>query len=272
MIPQRFIQTGPKDLPLALKAGMMNVRLLHPTFEYLFFDDANVESFVQKEFPQYHGTLRSYRFPIQRYDLFRYLAIYRYGGFYLDLDVFLAESLVPLLTYDCVFPFEKLTNSTYFWDNFRMDWHIGNYAFGASPGHPFLAEIIENCVRANRDPDWVAPMIKWTPKPFRDEAYVLNSTGPGLISRTLGETSSVGDLHILFPKDVCDPRQWHRFGDFGVHHMAGSWRKHRGSLLRPLRRLWIDWDLRRTLARSRTWGSTRELRISKQNTVSPLCP
>ena len=251
MIPQRIIQTGPSDLPLALKAGMMNVRLLHPTFEYLFFDDAKVESFVQKEFPQYYDTFHSFQFRIQRYDFFRYLAIYCYGGFYLDLDVLLAESLTPLLNCDCVFPFEELTNSAFFWGKFQMDWQIGNYAFGASPGHPFLAATIDNCVRAQKNAAWVAPMIKWIPKPFRDEAYVLNTTGPGLISRTLGENPGLSDLTILFPEDVCDPRQWHRFGDFGVHNMIGSWRPHRVLPLRPIQRLWQEWKLQRTLVRSR---------------------
>jgi hypothetical protein len=272
MIPRRIIQTGPGDLPLVLRAGMMNVRLLHPTFEYLFFDDTQVELFVQKEFPQYDSVFNSFRFRIQRYDFFRYLAIYRYGGFYLDLDVLLAESLTALLMCDCVFSFEKLTNSTYFWNNFKMDWQVGNYAFGASAGHPFLAAIIENCVRASNDPAWVAPMNKWVPKPFRDEAYVLNTTGPGLVSRTLGENPGLADLTILFPENVCDPRQWHKFGDLGAHNMAGSWREHRGLFLRPLRRMWLDWMLQRTLARSGTRGSTRELRLSKQNTRSQACP
>lgn len=260
MIPKRIIQTGPGDLPLSLKAGMANVRLLHPTFEYLFFDDAKVESFVQQEFPQHQDTLHSFRFRVQRYDFFRYLAIYHYGGFYLDLDVLLAEALTPLLTCDCVFTFEELTDSKYFWDLFQMDWQIGNYAFGASPGHPFLAAIIDNCLRAKEDPDWVAPMMKWIPKPFRDECYILNTTGPGLVSRTFGENPDLAtDLTILFPHDVRDPRRWHQFGDFGVHTMVGSWRGRDGLPSLRLRRLWEGWKLRRALIRSRSRGRTRGL-------------
>ena len=38
------------------------------------------------------------RSPIQRIDLFRYLAIEHYGGFYLDLDIILSQPLDELLS------------------------------------------------------------------------------------------------------------------------------------------------------------------------------
>jgi hypothetical protein len=86
-----------------------------------------------------------------------------------------------------------------------MDWEIGNYAFGASAGHPFLEAVIQNCIRAQRDPDWVAPMMRGTPFLSKDEFYVLNTTGPGLVSRTLAENPELAmNVEVLFPDDVCD--------------------------------------------------------------------
>ena len=53
-IPRRIIQTAKSaDLPLLAKAAMTNLRLLNPNFEYLFFDDAQVEEFIDAEFPRY---------------------------------------------------------------------------------------------------------------------------------------------------------------------------------------------------------------------------
>ena len=63
-----------------------NLRLLNPDYEYLFFDDQAVDCFIAQEFPQYKAVFESFRFRIQRYDFFRYLVIYKYGGFYFDLD------------------------------------------------------------------------------------------------------------------------------------------------------------------------------------------
>jgi len=238
---------------------MVNVRLLHPEYEYVFFDDAHVEAFIQEQCTEWRDAFRSFRFRIQRYDFFRYVAVYHYGGFYLDVDVFLAEALTPLTSMECVFPFEELTDSQFLWDRFQMDWQIGNYAFGAEPGHPFLAAVIDNCLRATRDASWVRPMMKWTPRPFYDEAYILNTTGPGLVSRTLAESQTLADrVNILFPDDVRDPRNWHHFGEFGVHEMVGSWRQRDSVLSLRLRRLWEGWRYRRTLANSRSRGKTRD--------------
>jgi hypothetical protein len=186
------------------------------------------------------------------------LAIYRYGGFYFDLDVLLADALTALLSCECVFAFEELTDSKYFWDRFQMDWQIANYAFGAAPRHPFLAAIIDNCLRAKHDPEWVSPMMKWIPKPFRDEFYVLNTSGPGLVSRTFAENPNLAaDVTVLFPNDVRDPRTWHQFGEFGVHAMVGSWRKPDSLLALRLRRVWEGWKMRRTFANSESRGSSR---------------
>lgn len=262
MIPRVIIQTGPPELPLSLRAAMANVRLLHPDFDHWLFDDARVDAFVQEQGADCRNAYHSFRFRIQRYDFFRYLAVYRFGGFYLDLDVFLAEQLTPLLSSECVFSFEELTDSRFFWDRFQMDWQIANYAFGAEPGHPFLAAIIENCVRAQRDPSWVEPMMKWTPKPFHDEFYVLNTTGPGLVSRTFAENPGLARrVNILFPDDVRDPRTWHQFGTIGIHDMVGSWRNPETTLTLRLRRIWEGWRYRRTLAQSKNRGRTRDAGI-----------
>src|SRR5215468_1272688 len=109
-IPRRIVQTDKSaDLPLLAKAATSNLRLLNPDFEYLFFDDLQVEEFIDAEFPQYRAVFDSFSPRIQRYDFFRYLAIYRFGGFYFDTDVFLASGIQDLLEFSCVFPFEHLT-------------------------------------------------------------------------------------------------------------------------------------------------------------------
>ena len=99
-----------------------------------------------------------------------------------------------------------------------MDWEIGNYAFGAAAGHPFLDAIIKNCVRAQQHPEWAEAMMKSIPRMFRDEFFVLDTTGPGLVSRTLAEYPGACDqVKVLFPEDVCDPNSWYCFGAYGVH-------------------------------------------------------
>jgi inositol phosphorylceramide mannosyltransferase catalytic subunit len=257
-IPKRIIQTG-KSLNLSLRdrAAVSAIKLLHPDYEYLFFDDAQVNDFVERQFPQYRPMFDSFRFRIQRFDFFRYLAVFHYGGFYFDLDVLLASELTPLLQHGCVFTFEAL-NLCHFLRNLGMDWLMGNYAFGAAPGHPFLEAVIKNCVKAYEDPDWMKPMMRGSPLLIRDECFVINSTGPGLVSRTLAENPELAKtVTVLFPDDVCDLRNWNLFGNYGVHLMESSWRAKRGLLHQKLVNYTWGWTQRRHVKRSSKLGKLR---------------
>ncbi len=259
-IPRRIIQTGKSaHQPLRNRAAIRNIRLLNPDYEYLFFDNAQVEVFVDQEFPQYRKVFDSFRFPIQRYDFFRYLAVYRYGGFYFDVDVLLASDLSGLLEQGCVFPFETLTVSRFLREDLGMDWQIGNYAFGAAPGHAFLEAVIENCIRGQRDPKWVKPMMRGTPPFLDDEFFILNSTGPGVVSRTLAENKELArTVTILFPDDVCDVRNcWNRFGDWGVHLADSSWRKKKSLVHDKFSGYCWRWIQYRNLERARRIGKSR---------------
>jgi inositol phosphorylceramide mannosyltransferase catalytic subunit len=241
-IPKRIIQTGKsRDLPLLSKAVVWNIKSLNPNFEYLFFDD-----------------------PIQRYDFFRYLAIYHFGGFYFDLDVLLSSSLEDLLDSGCVFPFEELTIHSFLRQQYGMDWEIGNYAFGAKPRHPFIEAIIENCVRAQEEPKWAEQMFRRIPRVFRKEFFVVDTTGPGLISRTLAEyPDAVKDVRVLFPENCCDPGSWHCFGSYGVHLQEGGWRSRKNLVARRLASVWESWTRSRLLGESLRLGGTRSLSFKK---------
>jgi hypothetical protein len=261
-IPRRIIQTGKAtNQSVRDRAAMANVRLLNPDYEYLFFDDDQVRTFIKQEFPQYVEMSGSFHFPIQQYDFFRYLAVYRLGGFYFDLDVLLASGLSPLLECGCVFPFERLSRSHFMRRNLGMDWQIGNYAFGAVAGHPFLAAVIANCVKAQKDPSWLKPMMRGTPPLSRDEYLVLNSTGPGLVSRTLAENADLASMvTVLFPDDICDVRNWYLFGEYGIHLMDSSWRSGQSFLHQKVIdycRRWID---HRLIMESRKLGKARNHR------------
>src|SRR5690606_983945 len=104
-IPRRIIQTGKsRDLPPPARASARMLQLLHPDWDYMFFDDEDVRAFIALEYPQHRGLFETFPHPIQRYDLFRYLAVLRFGGFYFDLDVMAWQPLDALRAHGCVFP------------------------------------------------------------------------------------------------------------------------------------------------------------------------
>lgn len=236
-IPRRIIQIwgGGSDLPQIAKAVAVNLRLLNPDFEYMLFDDISMFEFINEHFPEHQQVFHSFRFPIQRYDFFRYLVIYYLGGFYFDVDLLLSERLADLLKNSAVFPFERIATSSYLGEKYRMHWEIGNYAFGAVSRHPFVGAVIENCVRAQTNPDWVETMLKSIPCLLRRDSYIIYSTGPGLVSRTYAENQHLQDtVNILFPEDIYDKNNWNHFGRYGVHLMGSAWRGKRNILRQKL--------------------------------------
>lgn len=239
-IPKRIIQTAKnRSLPLVAAAAAKNMRLLHPDWEYCLFDDNDVRQFIKKEFPEHEATFDGFPYPIQRFDFFRYLAVYRLGGFYFDLDVFLAHRLDPLLDSESVFPFEELTMNEFLREKHHLDWQLGNYAFGAAPGDPFLGAVIKNCVRALKEPAWAAEMMFRIPAWMQMQYRIPMATGPGVLSRTFAENTELqSKVTILFPHDVRDLKAWHQFGDFGPHMMQGSWRPPYGVLRTRIMRFW----------------------------------
>ena len=241
-IPKRIVQTA-KTRPqtVRLRAIEGALRRLHPEYEFLFFDNTDVEEFIDREFAEMRDVFAGFRYPIQRYDFFRYLAIYRYGGFYFDTDVLLGARLDPLLENSCVFPFEQISLNPYLRERCGLDWEAGNYAFGAAAGHPFLRALIDNCVRAQRDAAWVEEMLHGIPRVCRPEYEVLCSTGPGMATRTLAEqTEASHEVTILFPEDVRNRNAWNCFGEYGVHLMDGGWRPDKGRVARWLERRRTD--------------------------------
>jgi hypothetical protein len=106
--------------------------------------------------------------------------------------------------------------------------------------------------------------MRGIPRLFRSEFHVLNTTGPGLVSRTLAENPELAkQVTILFPDDVCNETTWHHFGDLGVHIQEGSWRSKGSYIRRRLANLWEVWARRRLLRESLARGKSRSLPIAE---------
>ncbi|HEY3660495.1 MAG TPA: glycosyltransferase [Candidatus Udaeobacter sp.] len=269
-IPSRIIHVySPPDgeseeLSLLHQAALANARALHPSFEHVLFGSDEMEEFVRKEFPEFRAAMASFPRRIQRFDFFRYLAVYRLGGFYFDLDVLLSQSICPLLNHTCVFSFEELTVNQFLRGNYGMDWEVANYGFGAAPQNAFIGALIENCVRFLREPSWGYQMMQGVPRPIREVVRVPFTTGPGMVSRTLAENPHLAkDVTILFPEDVCNERTWHQFGNFGIHLQQGAWRSSHGYMRRRLANVWESWMRRRLHRESRAQGKSRSLPLTQ---------
>jgi mannosyltransferase OCH1-like enzyme len=55
-------------------------------FTYMYWDDKDIDKFIETYYPWFINKFRAYPHGIQRADTFRYFVLYHYGGLYSDFD------------------------------------------------------------------------------------------------------------------------------------------------------------------------------------------
>lgn len=182
------------------------------------YDDEDIHKFIINYFPYLENIYEAYPTNIQRMDLFRLLILLRFGGVYMDADVFCYKSLDNICQYYIVLAEEKTLS---FEECIKLGHshplRIANYMLAGVADHPFLKMAI-------------CAAIMNVNKVVNDESDVLNTTGPGLITDVFHQyIKHNNDIHLLENKDhwcikeCCKTPSCH-FGDYATHVHFGSWR------------------------------------------------
>lgn len=96
-IPKILIQTWKtKKMPKEFTQWTQTWKLVNPDFEYMFFDDSDCFKFIYKNYPEYLDLYESL-ISIEKADVFRYLALHKYGGVYVDIDTCCFKPIGPLI-------------------------------------------------------------------------------------------------------------------------------------------------------------------------------
>jgi mannosyltransferase OCH1-like enzyme len=95
MIPNNIILTYKNDnIPSYV---FSNIKRLNPDKEILFFTDEDVVKFLSKEYGSSHvDFFHSIKLGCIKADFFRYCYLWKYGGYYSDVDI---EHVVPISSY-----------------------------------------------------------------------------------------------------------------------------------------------------------------------------
>tara|TARA_B100000035_G_C21035896_1_gene570953 strand:+ start:3408 stop:4148 length:741 start_codon:yes stop_codon:yes gene_type:complete len=216
-IPKNIIQTWKtNEIPEKCINYRKSIKEKHPDYNFIFFNDEEIETFIQNYYPKYYETYKKLPIKIQKIDFFRYIAIYHYGGFYLDLDMFCKQSFDELLQYECVFPVDdyidkiKQKQTRYIsFKNQNQDFLLGQYAFGSVSQHPFLLEIIEGI---HKNVNVYVKNIN-----ANSDDYIYQTTGPDYITQKYIDSKNKNNITILHAK-----RQ--HFGKYAKHMYMGSWK------------------------------------------------
>ena len=72
-------------------------------YKYHMWDLKQCEELLCEEYPQYIWLWTEFRYDIQRCDFIRYLILHKFGGFYVDCDVYPIQNLDSLLNHNEIF-------------------------------------------------------------------------------------------------------------------------------------------------------------------------
>ena len=154
-IPKIIHQTyGTAELPPALARNIADLKASNPGWDYRFYDDAAIESFLLSHYdPAVHALYQRIdpRYGAARADLFRYLVIYKLGGVYLDIKSRFLRPIDDVLFGDEAFILSQWSNGPgQKYEGFGLKTEVAQIPGGefqqwhviAAPGHPFLHAVL----------------------------------------------------------------------------------------------------------------------------------
>lgn len=232
-IPKIIIQTGKTQNPPKYRGFIDLIKTKNPDYKYLFFDDQDIETFLKDNYSEYWKTYERLPILIQKIDFFRYIAVYHYGGIYLDLDMKVLKPFDDqLLNNNTVFPVDEyLTKPLHRWKRYRpfckrnCYFLLGQYAFAANKKNPFIKTLIDNIhmrieqiVKEHTDLGLNKSKKNGSHRNQEMELYVYKTTGPDYVTQCFMDYYNKQEIFIL------DNGNRQMLGNYAKHMYMGSWK------------------------------------------------
>lgn len=169
-------------------------------FEWKLHDDDAVNQLIADRFPQYLDTFRGARF-IERLDMWRYCALFTFGGFYLDIDAEVTEKFLRIMRFLDKPVLQVERDMSWSWSrSYAQLPSFGQFFMGfPAQSHLLEAVIAEGFRRLAQRPY----------KKLGQFQEVLWNTGPVMFTQILWNARN--EFHIF------------RADDLVRHHGTGSW-------------------------------------------------
>lgn len=164
-IPNKFTA---KKAYKKLKKCRDSVLIKNPTWLRFEWNKELCLKLVKTFFPQHQDMYKNYKYEIQRCDVIRYFILYRYGGWYVDMDYFCNKSFDEVhKIYRNKIYLVQTPNKTFFQDSD----YVSNSLMYSVPNHPFWKEVFIH-LEKNQFATYMSKHLK-----------VMFTTGPGIINR-----------------------------------------------------------------------------------------
>lgn len=219
-IPKRVWSTWKTNLLAPTHAsGLNEFRDLNPDFEFNLYTDGDCDDFVRNEFG--HHAIADFYFRARvgplRSDIWRYLILYKHGGWYFDIKSRFTTSLssVTDLSASCVYARESPGFQARNVSSDLMDLvpsaaspSIVNWAVAFSSGHPILEELLDEICRSLGR---IGTRVSACPR-----EDIITTSGPVALGRVLSRHTGARSGASLVRK----PDNFHPYGQY---EMKRSW-------------------------------------------------
>ena len=175
-------------------------------YKYMFWTDEDIEKLVNEKYPEYKDLYYSLTPKIKRIDFAKYLILYTYGGFYIDLDFEIFKDIFELVD-------ENPTKNVLLADT---------AIFYTVPKHKFWLDVFE-FIKNNK------------------EKHVLDATGPEALKKVFNDSKYQDVIYLndniffsilyeasktedCYQKKSCREK-YIKNNAYGIHHYEGFWLK-----------------------------------------------
>lgn len=193
MIPKIIHQVwegAHEPLPEFNKKLATTWKINFPGWQYEFWDKKRMETFINNFFPEMKNIYFGYKYDIQRWDIIRYLILYKIGGLYVDFDYECLQTFDGIIEDEqkCYFAMETEEHC----QAFDKKIYFNNALMITPPHHLFFKNIIDHLYSATQS---------YSLGKFQD---VLRSTGPLMLTQ-LYEKFNEKETIKLLPSEFVSP-------------------------------------------------------------------
>jgi hypothetical protein len=207
-IPKKLFQTAKSydTLPAEIRENIARLKELNPDWEYRFFDDEQMKSYLRSNLqPEEWDLLQEVnpRYGVVLADIFRYVIVYKEGGVYLDVKSTATKPLSRTIDPEAAFVISQWPNKVgQLYVGYGLHPELTDVPGGefqqwnvmAEQQHPFLKAVIARVFSNIR---------AYTPSQFGTDAYgVLRVSGP------IAFTQAIYPLLDHYPHKIVDLESW----------------------------------------------------------------
>lgn len=163
------------DIPEHLLHMQSSVIKHNPDYEYMFWTDTKIASFIQTYYPSLSLFYNSFKYIIQKIDFVRLLILYHFGGVYIDIDSLCFGSVDDILKY----PVSVINTKKHPAFSDFYPFILNNAFISSEKNNHFIKTIINNIIEY-KDPNNYYDFCSFNP----EYTTVLRSAGPLCITES----------------------------------------------------------------------------------------